>query len=63
MISTHTDTKDIRRSVLVAPIDKGFKTNNTVSEGTPVYLYRSLFAEMSQLGSDLMVEPYDEVDY
>ena len=31
--------------------------------GRPVYLFRSLFNEMSLLGSDLMVEPFDGDDF
>ena len=31
--------------------------------GRPVYLFRSLINEMSLLGSDLMVEPYDGDDF
>ena len=38
-------------------------TNENEDQGTPVYLYHSLFTEMSQLGSDLMVEHYDDFDY
>lgn len=45
------------------PIVKSRKDEEISTNGRPVYLYRSLFNEMSLLGSDLMVEPYDEGDF
>lgn len=39
------------------------KAVSAETKDTPVYLYRSLFAEMSQLGSNLIVEPFDEDEY
>ncbi len=39
------------------------KVQDSEYQGSPVYLFRSLFTEMSQLGLDLTVEPFDDIDY
>lgn len=44
-------------------VKSAHRTVGKEAKDTPVYLYRSLFAEMSQLGSNLIVEPFDEDDY
>ena len=52
-----------RKSVAVArPQIRKNVREELPNNGNPVYLYRTLFNEMSLMGSDLMVEPHDEDD-
>ncbi len=57
-----TIEKGTVQSVQVPQVKNG-TSEDIRQNGRPVYLYRSLFNEMSLLGSDLMVEPYDEDDF
>jgi len=47
-----------RTATILEPIivNTEFGKRPIEDEGTPVYLFRSLFAEMGSMGSDLMVE-------
>jgi|GEM_PF-2872664 len=46
---------------LLRPIikNKEFGKKELEDQGKPVYHFRSMFADMSKMGSDLMVETYD----
>ena len=55
-------TKDHSVSELVTTLtEKKFK--EAEYNGKPVFHFRSMLSDMSQLGSDLTVEPFDDFDF
>ena len=53
------------KKFLLEPIvmNKRFGKSEKENQGTPVFHFRNQIIEMSLMGSNLMVERYDEVDY
>lgn len=43
--------------------NKTFSKSKKEYQGKPEFLFRRMISEVSLIGSDLMVEPYDEIDY
>ena len=57
-------TTEIAAAQSVQRVTTKKRSNQDITQyGSPVYTYRSLFNEFSQLGSDLVVESYGEDEF